>query len=180
MIHLSQSNSYTVCTGLVTQCNAPPNSHPSDFCSGWQSNPDKKEGLELNVGGIPSHNFNSLFDNTTIRLNKIDSDLKQFAHETELSFIKEELALTRLQNDLTQIKYDLLLDTNNKLMVENKEIATKLESYICNICLSKPKDCILEPCGHFVSCMSCIRLLPNSKCPVCRTMCNYYTRIYNT
>ncbi|KAJ1608156.1 ring finger domain-containing protein [Cryptosporidium canis] len=39
----------------------------------------------------------------------------------------------------------------------------------CLICMSNPKDVILLPCRHCISCESCLRSLRQDKCPLCRT-----------
>ena len=37
---------------------------------------------------------------------------------------------------------------------------------ICKVCLDQPADVVLIPCGHFLSCSSCLVKL--SHCPICR------------
>lgn len=39
----------------------------------------------------------------------------------------------------------------------------------CLICMSNPKDVVLLPCRHCISCESCLRSLRQDKCPLCRT-----------
>ncbi|KAF7458078.1 putative E3 ubiquitin-protein ligase [Cryptosporidium felis] len=39
----------------------------------------------------------------------------------------------------------------------------------CLICMSNPKDVILLPCRHCISCEKCLRSLRQDKCPLCRT-----------
>ena len=125
-------------------------------------------------------NFDNNVTDMTIQLTKIVTGLKELAQEAELSFITEELELTKLQKDLLQLKYDLLQDTNENLITKNKAMSDQLEAYTCSICLTNSKDCILEPCGHFVCCIPCISMLPNAQCPVCRTKCNYYIKVFNS
>lgn len=124
--------------------------------------------------------FNNDIEHSQIQLKQLLSDMTIFSKDTELSFITEELELTKLQKNLLQLKYDLLQDTNENLITKNKAMSDQLEAYTCSICLTNAKDCILEPCGHFVGCMSCISLLPDTNCPVCRTVCNYYIRVFNS
>jgi hypothetical protein len=113
-------------------------------------------------------------------LMQLMSDIAIFSKDADLSLKTEELELIKLQNSLLQLKYDLLQDTNETLVAENKAMTSRLEEYICSICLIKPKDCILEPCGHFVCCIPCIGMIPNAQCPVCRTKCNYYIKVFNS
>ena len=124
--------------------------------------------------------FNNDIEHSQIQLKQLLSDMTIFSKDTELSFITEELELTKLQKDLLQLKYDLLQDTNENLITKNKAMSDQLEAYTCSICLSNSKDCILEPCGHFVCCIPCISMLPNAQCPVCRTKCNYYIKVFNS
>ena len=118
--------------------------------------------------------FHNDIEHSQIQLKQLLSDMTIFSKDTELSFITEELELTKLQKDLLQLKYDLLQDTNGNLITKNKALSNQLEAYTCSICLTNSKDCIFEPCGHFVCCILCIGMLPNAQCPVCRTKCNYY------
>jgi hypothetical protein len=119
-------------------------------------------------------------EQSNIQLKQLTSAMELFSKDTALSFITEELELTKLQNSLLQIKYDLLKQECATLESANFTMRNKLETYTCCICLIKPKDCILEPCGHFVGCMSCISLLPDTNCPVCRSICNYYIKVFNS
>ena len=127
-----------------------------------------------------SDKFNNDIKQSHIQIKQLLNDINIFSKDTELSFIKENLELTKLQKDLLQLKYDLLQDTNAKLITENKTMSHRLEAYTCSICLTNSKDCILEPCGHFVCCIPCIRILPNAKCPICRTVCDYYIKVFNS
>lgn len=171
MTHLPQSNLYAVCTGIE------PSTYYNDtgitLNSRFHRSVSSEMGLDLSVGG-------NNITNVTAQLINIDAELKDFAHESELSFINEELQLTKLQKKMLQLKYDLLQDTNENLITKNKAISDQLDAYTCSICLTNSKDCILEPCGHFVCCIQCISMLPNAQCPVCRTKCNYYIKVFNS
>ena len=39
---------------------------------------------------------------------------------------------------------------------------------LCDICNDKPRNQVLEPCGHFSMCESCVNKLKEKKCPHCR------------
>jgi rubrerythrin len=119
-------------------------------------------------------------EQSNIQLKQLTSAMELFSKDTALSFIKEELELTKLQKDLLQVKYDLLNHTYESLASDNLLMHNKLEAYTCSICLTNSKDCILEPCGHFVCCIHCIAMIPDSKCPVCRSVCNYYIKVFNS
>jgi len=42
----------------------------------------------------------------------------------------------------------------------------KADAMLCAICLDRPKNCFLRPCGHVASCMDCSQHL--QACPICR------------
>ena len=134
----------------------------------------------INITNTRLNILESELSNSTSLLTQLSSDIDTFTHKMELSFIKEELDVCKMQNTLLQLKYELLLHSHNDIIAQNKAMTAQLDGYMCSICLTKAKDCILEPCGHFVGCMTCINLLPDTKCPVCRTDCNYYIRVFNS
>ena len=124
--------------------------------------------------------YSSNIEQSFTQLKQLKSDIELFSKETELALKDEELELTKIQKNLLEIKYDLLKNEYSTLEGNTLLIREKLEAYTCSICLTNTKDCILEPCGHFVGCMQCIDLLPDCKCPVCRTVCNYYIKVFNS
>tara|TARA_Y100000389_G_C17295236_1_gene430145 strand:- start:356 stop:748 length:393 start_codon:yes stop_codon:yes gene_type:complete len=76
----------------------------------------------------------------------------------------KDAEIDTLKTDITNIKvlkYDSIPD-----------------EYICKICMEKPIDCILEPCMHFCMCQTCIDVLSDRKCPICRQECNFYNRVF--
>lgn len=40
---------------------------------------------------------------------------------------------------------------------------------ICVVCMDRPRDVVLEPCGHTACCAACFMRLESQKCPICRT-----------
>ena len=53
-----------------------------------------------------------------------------------------------------------------------------INDYLCQICLDKPRDCILEPCMHFSVCAMCVRLLPEPICPICRRTIEFFQNVF--
>ena len=53
-----------------------------------------------------------------------------------------------------------------------------INDYLCQICLDKPRDCILEPCMHFSLCNRCVKLLPEPKCPICRRTIEFFQNVF--
>lgn len=124
--------------------------------------------------------FDQSFEQSIIKLRQIVTDMKSLTKDTELTLKTEAFDLTKIQNNLLKLKYDLIKQECLTLTSANLIMRDKLEAYTCSICLTNLKDCILEPCGHFVCCMRCIKLLSDAKCPICRTTCNYYNRVFNS
>jgi len=55
-------------------------------------------------------------------------------------------------------------DLTERIKAENERLR---EIQTCKICMERPVNTTLLPCGHLVSCDSCARRL--AKCPICRT-----------
>lgn len=134
----------------------------------------------ITIASTRFNNLESELSNSSVQLVQLSADINTFVQKMELSFTKEQFELTTLENTLLQLKYDILQAKHNDIIAQNKNLLERLEAYTCSICLTKAKDCILDPCGHFVGCMSCINMLPDNKCPICRSNCNYYVRIFNS
>jgi hypothetical protein len=53
----------------------------------------------------------------------------------------------------------------------DKTCANMTDKDLCIICMTKPRDVALQPCGHLCCCVDCsstLRTRANPKCPVCR------------
>eukprot|EP00053_Salpingoeca_punica_P007781 m.70837 g.70837 ORF g.70837 m.70837 type:complete len:295 (-) comp14325_c0_seq1:216-1100(-) len=59
--------------------------------------------------------------------------------------------------------------------------STASEGAECVVCLTKPKDSLLYPCGHLSFCGLCARQLLETRatCPVCRYVIQDVVRVYN-
>jgi hypothetical protein len=90
------------------------------------------------------------------------------------------------------IKYKSIVDNKIKkeilevicLKEEIKQLKEKNEENedmnMCKICLYKPKDSIIVPCGHFHFCMSCVEALRSDDrvCPYCRKPISFGMKVY--
>jgi hypothetical protein len=98
----------------------------------------------------------------------------------DLATIKNEyIKVLNLRLELMNINnniYRTLLDIRTR---EKDELVTRLDQYLCAVCLVNPRNCILEPCYHFASCESCIAKLLDDNCPICRTRCTFYVKTFN-
>ena len=53
-----------------------------------------------------------------------------------------------------------------------------ISDYLCQICLDKPRDCLLEPCMHFCICTGCVRKLSDKNCPICRRDIDFWQNVF--
>ncbi|XP_045175082.2 3-hydroxybutyryl-CoA dehydrogenase-like [Mercenaria mercenaria] len=51
----------------------------------------------------------------------------------------------------------------------------------CAICMDKPRDCVMRPCHHMVTCYMCAAMLINRRdgCPICRKDITEIIRVYS-
>ena len=54
----------------------------------------------------------------------------------------------------------------------------KKELDACTICLDKPVDSIMIPCGHMAVCAGCSEDLRDKKCPICNKPNIQVFRVY--
>ncbi|TNJ26193.1 Ankyrin repeat protein 2 [Giardia muris] len=52
------------------------------------------------------------------------------------------------------------------------------EGMTCVICLTNPKDTLLQPCNHLCVCSSCAGRIMNQTCPLCRTPIESTVKVY--
>eukprot|EP01083_Nonionella_stella_P252840 870695_1 len=62
------------------------------------------------------------------------------------------------------------------------EVKAEVRAKECSICLDKPGDHVVVPCGHQCGCKECLIKLKNSggKCPMCRGRINKVIKVYAT
>ncbi len=49
---------------------------------------------------------------------------------------------------------------------------------VCSICWDAPRDCLIMPCRHNVSCTKCVKSVKN--CPICRSPITDLVIIYKS
>ncbi len=116
------------------------------------------------------------FNTINIKMNQeYVASLERIVHAAKINLIKADTHIKQLTNNQKTIqkKINTLEQEKNKLqsMYEYEK-----EKYLCNICFTEPKDCILEPCRHFVACRRCCYKL--DKCPVCRAPIETYVSLF--
>ena len=72
-----------------------------------------------------------------------------------------------LLSDFTMDEAAMPQDLN---IVESIDESVATLDDACNICLEKPMNCVLAPCGHQFCCYECGERL--ERCPVCKADCN--------
>lgn len=81
-----------------------------------------------------------------------------------------------LEGKVERIKQEneYLLEKNGEL-IEDKDINME---YLCVICMSDTKNCLLEPCNHLTMCISCYNIGNIKTCPCCREKVTSYKKIF--
>ena len=117
------------------------------------------------------------YDELEGRINKLvstaDIALNMDDHEptNKLKCSKALISILKLQLELANIKLAI-----RDIKLESAE--SKLNKFICIICMTNYRDCVLEPCSHFACCEECIKKLTGLACPVCRGPCEYYLKVF--
>lgn len=87
----------------------------------------------------------------------------------------------QLLNEFTNsIEAILSRESNTSISIDTYPMRSfqSIQQITCTVCLDKPRDCVLEPCMHVCSCISCIMSLTDNKCPICRTPIDFYLKLY--
>jgi hypothetical protein len=116
-------------------------------------------------------------------INKVQELNNIIAYQTNV--IKNYEDLTRDYNSkfekMNEQHNDFLKKYNDLIKEYNKDVEEfeeKKNRYECLICCDKYRDCVIEPCYHFVSCINCTEKLV--ECPICRTEINSMLAVYGT
>jgi hypothetical protein len=99
------------------------------------------------------------FDEITNRLNMITQRERQ------------------LLNDFTE-SIEVMLNSVSSSSPRGCPVRSTTNQIICTVCLDKPRDCVLEPCMHVCCCITCLQMITDNKCPVCRTPIDFYLKLY--
>jgi len=82
-----------------------------------------------------------------------------------------------LKNDIELLTKDISNEVINEHLVKNENI--------CIICLDKPRDTVVQPCGHVLACEDCvmrlvsrINIITTASCPICRKKILTYGKFY--
>ncbi|TNJ29017.1 Ankyrin repeat protein 2 [Giardia muris] len=75
----------------------------------------------------------------------------------------QKISSLEQQLEMYKDRYDNLQKTLIQRVQEAKSTT------ICIVCLTNPKDTLLQPCGHLCACSNCAERIMNQTCPFCRT-----------
>ncbi|TNJ27654.1 Ankyrin repeat protein 2 [Giardia muris] len=75
----------------------------------------------------------------------------------------QKISSLEQQLEMYKDRYDNLQKTLIQRVQEAKSTT------ICIVCLTNPKDTLLQPCGHLCACSNCAERIMNQTCPLCRT-----------
>lgn len=108
---------------------------------------------------------NDIFNQYEKLLNELD---------TENSRLLEEL--NKKTQELKDIKTKYLNLCND--IKKTKDNESKVDNYICVICLDNMKSILIEPCNHLCCCEDCYYILKKPECPICREKILHASKIY--
>jgi hypothetical protein len=83
-------------------------------------------------------------------------------------------------------KQELLKSDGNKKEYSEEQISqfiSKVDDKLCVICMDSSRNTVLNPCGHILCCENCAKsifdhIFTTARCPVCKTKCSSYLKIY--
>lgn len=76
------------------------------------------------------------------------------------------------KNGIKILNEDVMISTRTPLSDDFK-VYTDLDEPNCSICLTQLKTLIYVPCGHFITCDTCDKMLKKRVCPMCRVAITY-------
>jgi FtsZ-binding cell division protein ZapB len=86
----------------------------------------------------------------------------------------KEIESVKKENESVKKENEYLIKKNSDLL-DDKDINME---YICVICMTDTKNCLLEPCGHLATCLSCYIEGKLKTCPCCRTTITKMRKIF--
>lgn len=84
------------------------------------------------------------------------------------------LEVTAREREAASRSHELVRAAEDKVRREAADAAC------CDVCIDAPKTHMLQPCGHYCICMSCLDMLTDQRCPVCRERFHSAPRVYDT
>jgi hypothetical protein len=148
----------------------------------YQGNENLQHSDNTNLSHWTNHEKVIVPVELLININEI---FKMF--EKERMYYREQILLLKGINIKLRANELKIIRTMRAYMESIREIIGKdkpksdgpqLADYLCQICLDKPRDCLLEPCMHFCVCQGCVININDRKCPICRREVDYYQNVF--
>jgi hypothetical protein len=144
--------------------------------------------IQFNENELLDNNFGSAFgpDNMIKTNNDLDKEIlseieilkeeqeKLKQEETKLKERKKDIEKGLKEIESVKKENEYLIKKNSDLL-DDKDINME---YICVICMTDTKNCLLEPCGHLATCLSCYTEGKLKTCPCCRTTITKMRKIF--
>jgi len=139
---------------------------------------------------IYKNSINELQNNDANRINIISRELSELRNiinnlDQQIPVGNRPAGTIPSDGVITNTADNTIGQTNNissptirSLETNNSSKQRDINDYLCQICLDLPRDCLLEPCMHFCVCVKCVKLLTESKCPVCRRTIEFYQNVF--
>jgi hypothetical protein len=143
------------------------------------NNIESENNVFDNIGSVfgPTYQFKDMTEQKELDI--LYEREKEFntRKEREEKEIEEKMKeIEEREKNIKSIKEenDYLAKKNSDLL-EDKDINSE---FLCVICLSDTKNCLLEPCGHLATCLSCYTEGKLKTCPCCRTTITKMRKIF--
>lgn len=117
---------------------------------------------------------------TDFLINKYVNKITELNHVIQF----QKNMIQKYENMLKEynIKFENIKSEHKSFLEEyNKnveEFEEKKDRYDCLICCNKLRDCVIEPCYHFVTCIECSEKI--NECPVCRSQIDSLLPVFGT
>lgn len=113
-------------------------------------------------------------DVTALKKKTAEMITKAQVHTSEFRKRYQEQMVTSYGKQLNDAEKALKAATEEAAQLK-KELEETKAALVCQICFSRPRDCILLPCSHLLYCRVCVseqRKNGDSRCPTCRNTIN--------
>lgn len=111
--------------------------------------------------------------------NEIQWEIRNKTREAE-----EQMRMAQAKLDHAKMlegKVQRIKDENEYLVEKNGELLEDKDinmEYLCVVCMSDTKNCLLEPCNHLAMCISCYNIGNIRTCPCCREQVTGMRKIF--
>jgi hypothetical protein len=144
--------------------------------------------IQFNENELLDNNFGCAFgpDNMKKTNNDLDNETLLAIQKLKEEEYKIEQKKKEIENKIKEAENKLkesenIREENEYLIKKNADLLDDKDinmEYVCVICMTETKNCLLEPCGHLATCLSCYNEGKFKTCPCCRTKITSMRKIY--